>query len=701
MILVLLYMICNSEKVIDLRYSEVGPKIDGCIEDLWQVGDSLFDFVQVLPYEDKTPSENTIVHLLQDRENLYVAFRCYTATHRPISDLTQNDDHVTLYVDPFESKTTAYFFKTCASGLINDGMYLDDGRSVDKSWDGVWYHAEKTYNDRYEIEIRIPFKTIRYKKGSTLWGINFKRYLAHCAETDFWTGFTQKEGLRVSSFGQLTSVKPESKSYYFEIYPEGFVRYDKLTGGERKIKPRASLNLKWDVTPQGTINGTVFPDFAQIESDPFTLNLSRYATYLSERRPFFIEGSDIFRMSDFGEAQGIFTPVNLFYSRIIGKSLKGEPVQIIGGLKATYKTREWNLGALGAYTDSLRWDTLNTEPRRGFGVLRLKRKVLTNSDVGMLFSGSVKDRENYNIGVGLDGVYRSGANQFILQGAMSDRAKRRGWAISSGYNGFLRKFLTSGCFLYVQDSFDVNDIGYMPWAGKKQFVLSSGPYYVYPKGAIRNLHISPGVWIVQEPGDTNWSRLGTFGISTNLRNNLGLGFYVQFGPYSQENIEYFGRYVNFNIWKQWVRSTASYGTNVDYGYNYYRGFLAYMNAHWFSFEYIIIPRIRFSITSTVWIETDTRNKIVATTPMGTPRFDFMFTSNMSLGIFNELVLSVSETSFSEMDITSNRFGFLFSWNFQPKSWFYVAFNDYQELGNSGLQPLYRIGAIKAKYLLYF
>ena len=122
----------------------------------------------------------------------------------------------------------------------------------------------------------------------------------------------------VSRWGTLRGLDPKSTGYYFELYPEGFVRYDKYRGESGRVRPRLSLNFKWDLTPQMTLNATAYPDFAQIESDPFSLNLSRYPTYLSERRPFFLEGNEIFRMSDFGEGRGFFRPLNIFYSRRTG-----------------------------------------------------------------------------------------------------------------------------------------------------------------------------------------------------------------------------------------------------------------------------------------------------------------------------------------------------------------------------------------------
>ncbi|GAI77788.1 unnamed protein product [marine sediment metagenome] len=222
-------------------------------------------------------------------------------------------------IDTFGSKTTAYYFQVFASGIFQDGWVLDNGRTFDDSWEGVWYRAVKLYDDRFEVEIKIPFKSIRYKKGLVKWGITFVRYTAHNREVVCWNEFLQKEGVLISKYGTLTGINPQATGYYFELYPEGYLRYDKdWVKDTTKFKPSMSLNFKWDLTPQTTLNATVYPDFAQIESDPFELNLSRYPTYLDERRPFFLEGKEIFRMADFGD-MGFFDPLEIFYSRKTGK----------------------------------------------------------------------------------------------------------------------------------------------------------------------------------------------------------------------------------------------------------------------------------------------------------------------------------------------------------------------------------------------
>ncbi len=699
--LLLAFFISANGKALEVRFAETAPVIDGFIEEVWLKADSAYDFIQSVPYEKERPSDNTVVYVLQDENNLYVAFRCWTKNSKPLNRMCSNDDAVVLYLDPFGSKTTAYSFAVHISGIYSDGLVLDDGRTKDNSWDGVWYYATRTYDDHYEVEINIPFKSIRYKKGLTEWGVNFKRYIPAKQEIDYWTEVIQKEGMLVSKFGTLKNINPRAKGYYFEIYPEGFVRYDKIDTLSGEIKPSASLNFKWDITSQTTLNASAFPDFAQIESDPFTLNLSRYEIYLSERRPFFIEGSEIFRMSDFGEGKGFFSPLRIFYSRRIGKSINNKVVPIIGGLKLTSKSEKLNYGLFGAYTDEVKDSNIVIESGRGFGVFRAKYGILENSDIGILFSGTAVNKDTYNFAIGADGVYRSGPNQFIIQGAMSDRIGKRDWAVSSGYFGFVKNFLTMGGVQVIGDSFDVQDIGYVPWIGMKKIMLSTGPFKIYQKGFLSNLWTGFGGALVQSPGEEDWSKIGFACLNPNFRNDWGGNIELEAGPYYEADTSLLFRCANLSIWGNGPQYHIWAGGNVNYSYNYYRRFLAYQANTWHGFYWTVMPRVSMEFDSYFWIEWDTTNTIISIWPSATPRIDITITPTMTFGIFNEFVFNTPGTDLGKTGYLSNRFGFLFSYNFKPKSWLYIALNDYRTNQGQKLKIQNQVGAIKAKYLIYF
>ena len=708
----------KTQKSVDIRQTEIAPKIDGMIEDLWLSADSATDFVQHSPYEKTPPTERTVVYLLQDAENLYVAFRCHSVKNPPVACFTKDEDYVTIKIDPFGSRTSGYFFLVYGSGLFWEGLIMDDGRSQDLTWEGVWYNAVKMYPDKMEVEMKIPFKTLRYKNGLKKWGVQFARHLAVNREDDYWTEVTQKDEDLVSRWGTARNINPQSSGYYFELYPEGFLRYEDFRGQTTARKINGSLTAKWDLTPQTSINATAYPDFAQIESDPSSVNLSRYPTYLQEQRPFFVEGREIFRFSEF-QGSGFFQPLNIFYSRRVGKSIDGGAVPIIGGLKATHKTTEWNIGALAAYTEKYDYSLggqPTTEPERKFGVFRAAKRILNNSDVGLLFSGMSANADEYNYAVGLDASLRKGPNQLIMQGAYSDESGKKGMAVSTGCRGFIDKFLIMSAYEAVDDSFSVGGIGYVPWAGRQRALLISGPFWTFKEGSLRNLYIAPGFARTREPGSPRWSTFGSFTINPNWRNNWGANLEGNYGrsfeliydPYLDSTycIDYISRDISFNFWGMLMGNNINGGCNYNYSYNYARKYPAYQGSNWLTLSYSVISPLSTTLTSLLWVEWDQDKKIAAMTPIFRPRIDYRITAQMTLSLFNEMVAATPETDLARTRLQTDRFGLLYSWNFSPKSWLYVALNDYNSLDYTSnpdgeMTQRYAIGAIKARYLLYF
>ncbi len=721
-------------KSVEVRHTLTAPRIDGTIENLWLEADSAYGFVQHSPYELTEPTERTVVYLLQDDENIYVAFRCWAQKHPPVACLTKDEDYVTFKLDPFGSRTNGYFFLVYGSGLFWDGLIMDDGRTQDLSWEGVWENAVQMYPDHMEVEMRIPFKTLRYKKGLAEWGVQFARHIATNFEDDYWTPVNQKDGDMVSRWSTFKGISARSSGYYFELFPEGYARYEQFRGQEDEIKPKASLTLKWDLTPQTTLNATAYPDFAQIESDPTAINLSRYPTLLQEQRPFFVEGQDVFRFSNFPDG-GWFQPLNIFYSRRVGKSVDGNSVPIVAGLKLTNKNPDWSAGALAAFTEEY-VDTAEgiDEPGRGFGVLRAKRRLWRNSDIGFLASGTIVNDTDYNYAAGLEGVFRQGNRQLVVQAARSDHDAKRGWAVSAGFRGFTGRFLTMSAFEAVGDSFDVGDIGYVPWAGRQRWMAMSGPFWTYRTGMLRNFYLAPGISRTRQPGTAKWSNLGYVVINPTFRRNMGANLEIDYGRnYEQVQVfdtlqvldtvyitlrdttlRYNYRGLEFNFWGLLMGNNINGGCNYNYSLNYrngpYNPFLAYQGFNWLTASYSITPPWSVTMSANVVLEWDADKEPLAMTTVLRPRSDYRITPYMTLSAFDEVYSTAEGFHPTLSKIQHNRFGAIYSWNFRPKSWIYLAINDFSRkvgeddhygLLQERMRHLYLISAVKIKYLLYF
>lgn len=705
--LLCLLLVASADKTVQVRYTDVAPRIDGVLEPVWNQADSITDFIQSEPDEAAEPTEKTTVYVLQDRGNLYVAYRCEARNHPPVGQLYGLEDEFTVFMDPMDTKQTGYFFKLYGSGIYRSGLILDDGRMTDWSWEGIWHSAIKLHKDSAIVEMKIPFKSIRYKRAAGEWGINFGRFIAYNRERDYWVEVTETGGgNRVSNFGRLTGMNPQSQGYYFELYPEGFVRLDQEPGEKARIRPRASLNLKWDLTSVTTLNATVLPDFAQIESDPFSFNLSRYPVYFSERRPFFIEGSELFRMTGIG-GWG-FRPLELFYSRRIGKAVGEEPVPILSGLKLTTRSPDWSFGALGAYTDQLTDSAgAGLEPRRGFAVLSGKFRLPDATSLGLLFSGTAATGDDNNAALGADWNFRSGPHRGAVQTAVTADSGRTGWALNSGYSGYIGNFTASGALSVYSDSFSVDDIGYAPWAGMKSFEVSAGPVWRHNGGSVRRTSLTPGFEFAQVPGSDRLSCFAWIPVSFQFRNAWGINASAYGGKAHEADTSYFGRGAEFSMWGNSLQHDHNLGASFNHDYNYRRGYVADHVSDWFTLNYYLLKRVCLTFSFNNWWECSPDCDVIGVTSVARPKIDFRIDAKMSFNVYSELVFVTPETRFGETEMAANRLGFLFSWNFLPKSWLYVALNDYRTdetlLGEDGniLDLVNRVGAVKVRYLFYF
>lgn len=705
MIAIVLSLFLVGTKSVELRHTDVAPHLDGVIEDIWLQADSAYDFTQYRPTDGLPANEPTVVYFLADDENLYIAFKCYTPGRKPYASFKGLEDHIWFYLDTFNSRSSAYMFAICLSGHYDDGLMMENGKVQDTSWDYVWFFHIGEYRDGYIIEVRIPFKSIRYKKELTEWGMQLRRWHIKDYAVSHWTDVRQKDGLQISQCGKLTNVHPKAQGYYVELYPEGFLRYDER-GDSTEWTPSLSFNFKWDPTSQMTLNATVNPDFAHIESDPYTFNLSRYPVRLEERRPFFVEGHDVFRMSNLG--MGFFNSLDIFYSRRVGEPLP-QPwvgsIPILGGLKLINKSTDWNFGVLGAYTgefiDSIPGMVVEV-PNRGFAAARVNRAILDNSDIGMMFSGSMVDRDNYNYAIGLDGALRSGPSQLILQSAVSDKNGARGWAVSSGGIYRASNFIAVGSFLKVDTSFYVGDIGYVPWQGVTDLYLAAGPARYPETGPLLRMYFEPGIVLTKYPESDEWSKFASIFFEPNFRNMWGFNIYSQIGQMYEVDTNYFYRDLDVSVWSGLRPSyNIHFGFNYAHRYNYYRQWIASQLWIWHWMSFVPVSQLSLITYGDFIMEWDPTGELHAITPIWTPRIEYQINADMNISLYSEFVFLTEGGDLSTAEVYSNRIGFLFSWNFSPKSWLYVAFNDLRRDEGEGLELAERIGAIKIKYLIYF
>jgi len=679
----LFYFLVSSptSKVIKAKKTLITPRIDGFIEDCWAYGDSVFDFVQYCPKFGNNPSEKTVVYILLDKDNIYVAFKCYFSTEKPFVDLGGKEDRITLYLDTFNSKREAYYFGVTISGLHDNMLVLNNGKDFVDTWDCVWFHNVRLYNNRYEVEMKIPFKAIRYKKGLNVWGINFRRYIGKTSESDYWS--IGKNGFRVSDFGLIKDITPHGFGLHIEAYPVVILRYEN----------RPSLGLggdaSWDFLPSAGVSFTFLPDFAQIEADPYKINLSKYELYFPEKRPFYTQQSEYFNT----ELTSFIRP---FYSRRIGKKLPdGTEVPIIYGGKFTGSFGRWDIGILNAMTGESEYidyygDTL-MEEKSNYYCVRAKRGIFYNSTIGMIYAGK-RDENNKNEIYGVDGSFRTSDGQLSYLFSVSNKNDTIGFGGEVKYDYSGRKFIFISDIKKETKDFNIEEIGYAPYRDYEEYTIYGG-LRTYNKGIIRYMHTGLGVNVNREGADPGYGYGINSTISINFTNNYG----ISFSPAVNYDYEMgkFYRNNNFSLmfWTD-TRKTLLFNPSIwynSYEYNYRRGHFGANGGGRFYIRIRPTSRWSISISPTVSIEWKEDKSIENISYIIRPSTDYFITKDLSLRFYAE----------PNTDTHIHYFSGLLSYNFAPKSWFYLGYNEERDNteGNWGLRN--RILVAKVRYLFFW
>jgi hypothetical protein len=389
------------------------PIIDGRLDDdLWRTARPITDFVQDEPSEGAAPTEPTEVMVAVDAHAVYIGARLGDASPELIrARLARRDEEVSsdyflVFLDPHHDHRSGVYFGVNAAGTQYDGTMSNDDWN-DDSWDGVWESGVQLDKHGWTLEMRIPLSQLRFDgRAGRRWGINFERVIDRKKEHVMLFITPRAQSGFVSRFPDLVGVETLAAPARVEVTP-----YVSLAGAYRKRelgdpyadsrqqRLRAGLDLKVGLGGHLTLDGTIFPDFGQVEVDPAVINLSDVETFYPEKRPFFIEGASIF--NDFGvggatDYWGIDWPHHqLFYSRRIGRAPQGElpddvdfkavpdAADILGAAKLSGKVGDWSLGSLAALTSAeqarISMDgverTVPVEPLTGYGLLRAQRTL--------------------------------------------------------------------------------------------------------------------------------------------------------------------------------------------------------------------------------------------------------------------------------------------------------------------------------------
>ncbi len=372
-------------------------RIDGVLsEPAWGKAQLSRRFTQRDPHDGEPAMFPTEFSVLYDDEAVVFGIRAYDPQPERIAALlTRRDqqsasDWVWVAIDSYHDRRTAFVFGLNPAGVQRDLLVYDD-KLEDENWDAVWEGAASRDAEGWVAELRIPLGQLRFSEAEEqVWGLQVSRRVQRSQEESYWVPWPMSSAGRVTLYGTLTGLADVEPRRRLEVVPYALVgttvrpgAADPL-GNTLGIGADASLGL----TSNLTLSGTVLPDFGQVEADASSVNLTDVPTFFPEKRPFFLEGVDIFR---FGIAQSDDPDEaeELFYTRRIGArprarpdglELEGAPAfaTIYGAAKLSGKTAAgWSVGVLDAVTaEEHGW-----APDTGSGAEELVAEPLTNYSV--------------------------------------------------------------------------------------------------------------------------------------------------------------------------------------------------------------------------------------------------------------------------------------------------------------------------------
>ncbi|HEY4612267.1 MAG TPA: DUF5916 domain-containing protein, partial [Bacteroidota bacterium] len=423
--------------------ASTAPVIDGKLDDsIWQQAPFVTGFRSFIPDFGKTIPESTVVYMAYDRENIYFAFKCFDPQPSLIkAEITNRDnmrphDFICINLDSFNDQQSLYAFYVNPLGIQGDSRFA--AGNEDFSVDLVWYSAGQIDSEGYNVEVQIPVKSIRYSdKNPVEMSLFFERRVSRRSEHVSYPSLDPAKGYQFLTQMQPI-VYPDLEPYkLFEVLPAFTYSQKYLTqsGGlvRDQNKGELSLTAKYGITSNLTLDGTYNPDFSQIEADAGQVDVNlRYGLFFAEKRPFFLEGSEIFSLAATGNAQVVHT--RTIVNPLVGFKLSGKL-----GAKST-------LASIYAVDELLDPQGRKTGERATFPIIRYKYALSEDSYVGGIYTG--RELTDYSNRVaGADGFLRLSTSGYIVyQGLFSQSndtptdAKTDGHAFAVYYRNESRDF---------------------------------------------------------------------------------------------------------------------------------------------------------------------------------------------------------------------------------------------------------------------
>jgi hypothetical protein len=451
--------------------------IDGRMDEpAWMTAPATTQFFQTVPQQGEPVTQPTEVRFLYDDEFLYVGGWMWD-DGEVLSRLARRDaglpdvDVFAVHLDPYHNHRTAVRLATSPSGWIRDEFVVGargggaaSGGSSDISWDPIWETKATVTEQGWFVEMAIPFSQLRYgSEDVQTWGLQIERKIRRHGEDNVWAFIPRTQPQGVARYGHLEGLQGLRQSRGLEILPYSTGRaefrdiprspsasFDNPFRSGSDFFGNAGADMKYRLGTNFTLDATMNPDFGQVELDPAVINLTAFETRFDEKRPFFVEGADIFR---FGDGSG-GPDAQLLYSRRIGRPPQGSvpnasayadvpsATTILGATKITGRTANgWSMGVLDALSarEVVPWvsadgteDRAEVEPLTNYFAGRVRRDLNEGARAFGLIATAVNRDLRTEL---LDSRLRSSAYTAGVDGRLE--WANRAWGVGGKISGSL------------------------------------------------------------------------------------------------------------------------------------------------------------------------------------------------------------------------------------------------------------------------
>ncbi|MCH7977381.1 MAG: carbohydrate binding family 9 domain-containing protein [Acidobacteria bacterium] len=373
-------------------FVETPPTVDGDLSDpVWQQAEVIDQLTQQEPDFGAPPTEKTEVRLVYDSTALYIAAYCYDSDPAGVvrnilrfrdDQVWTKDDVIRFALDTFHDHRRAYIFSINPLGTKQDTQV--DNNTWNSSWDEVWDVRTRLQDDGWSLELRIPFRILRFPPGGGgVWGFNFERVIKRKNESSLWVPIPPGFFLsRTEYYGHLEGISVSEARRNIQIIPYGLLggaRSKGVSGADSTME--GGVDLKMSVASSLSLDLTYNPSFAQVEADDEQVNLTRFSLFFPEKREFFLENAPLFNF-------GLVRDTQLFFSRRIGL-VSGEAVPILGGARLSGKAGAFDVGLLTTQTENH-----PKAPSTNLSTGRLRWNMGERSYIGGIFTSASSDAQS-------------------------------------------------------------------------------------------------------------------------------------------------------------------------------------------------------------------------------------------------------------------------------------------------------------------